>query len=158
MAAPTESPIKLEYRGRLAIITIDNPKKLNALDQSGYYDLAQKLREVATHDEVFITLLIGKGRYFSAYVFTTPKHTPHLTHLITLIDLPSLTHNHLLLPPPTAAQTSPSRGPLQPSSPRAPPTPHRTASGCNPSSPSTSTSRRPSTRTPRSSWSGSTGQ
>lgn len=60
------SPIKLEYQGRLAIITIDNEKKLNALDQSGYYDLAQALREVATHDEVYITLLIGKGRYFSA--------------------------------------------------------------------------------------------
>jgi peroxisomal 3,2-trans-enoyl-CoA isomerase len=51
----------------VAIITIDNDTKLNALNQSGYYDLAQALREVATHDEVFITLLIGKGRYFSAY-------------------------------------------------------------------------------------------
>lgn len=60
------SPIKLEYRGRLAIITIDNPKKLNALDQSGYYEIAQALREIATHDEVYITLLIGKGRFFSA--------------------------------------------------------------------------------------------
>ncbi|KAL2181350.1 ClpP/crotonase-like domain-containing protein [Thermothelomyces heterothallicus CBS 202.75] len=60
------SPIKLEYRGRLAIITIDNPKKLNALDQTGYYELAQALREIATHDEVYITLIIGKGRYFSA--------------------------------------------------------------------------------------------
>ncbi|KAL2164173.1 hypothetical protein VTH06DRAFT_3387 [Thermothelomyces fergusii] len=60
------SPIKLEYRGRLAIITIDRPKKLNALDQAGYYELAQALREIATHDEVYITLLIGKGRYFSA--------------------------------------------------------------------------------------------
>ncbi|KAK4239859.1 ClpP/crotonase-like domain-containing protein [Achaetomium macrosporum] len=58
--------IKLEYNGRLAIITIDNDKKLNALTQFDYYDLAQKLREVATHDEVYITLLIGKGRYFSA--------------------------------------------------------------------------------------------
>ncbi|KAK4151251.1 ClpP/crotonase-like domain-containing protein [Chaetomidium leptoderma] len=60
------SPIKVEYQGRVAIISIDNDKKLNALDQPGYYDLAQALREVATHDEVFITLLIGKGRYFSA--------------------------------------------------------------------------------------------
>ncbi len=64
MAAP--SVIKIDYQGRLAIITIDNATKLNALDQTGYYALAQALREVATHDEVFITLLIGKGRYFSA--------------------------------------------------------------------------------------------
>ncbi|KAK3901665.1 3,2-trans-enoyl-CoA isomerase [Staphylotrichum tortipilum] len=64
MAPP--SVIQIDYQGRLAIITIDNAHKLNALDQTGYYALAQALREVATHDEVFITLLIGKGRYFSA--------------------------------------------------------------------------------------------
>lgn len=60
------APIKLEYQGRLAIITIDNEKKLGALDQTGYYAIARSLQEIATHDEVFITLLIGKGRYFSA--------------------------------------------------------------------------------------------
>ena len=61
--------ISIEYQGRVAIISIANDKKLNALNQQQYFDLAQALREVATHDEVFITLLIGKGRYFSAYVF-----------------------------------------------------------------------------------------
>ncbi|KAH6850034.1 ClpP/crotonase-like domain-containing protein [Chaetomium sp. MPI-CAGE-AT-0009] len=60
------SPIQVEYQGRLAIISINNDKKLNALTQAGYYDLAQAMREIATHDEVFITLIIGKGRYFSA--------------------------------------------------------------------------------------------
>jgi peroxisomal 3,2-trans-enoyl-CoA isomerase len=60
------SPIQVEYQGRVAIISINNEKKLNALSQSGYYDLAQAMREVATHDEVFITLLIGTGRFFSA--------------------------------------------------------------------------------------------
>ncbi|KAL2016741.1 hypothetical protein VTK56DRAFT_3130 [Thermocarpiscus australiensis] len=64
MASP--SVISLEYRGRLAIITIDNAKKLNALNQLQYYDLAQKMREVAARDDVYITLIIGKGRYFSA--------------------------------------------------------------------------------------------
>lgn len=58
--------ISLEYLGRVAIITIDNDKKLNALSQYQYYDLAQKLREIATHDEVFITVILGKGRFFSA--------------------------------------------------------------------------------------------
>lgn len=64
MASP--SVISLEYRGRVAIITIANEKKLNALDHNQYYDLAQKMREVAARDDVYITLLIGKGRYFSA--------------------------------------------------------------------------------------------
>lgn len=58
--------ISLEYQGRLAIITINNEKKLNALNQLQYYDLAQKLREVAARDDVYVTLIIGKGRYFSA--------------------------------------------------------------------------------------------
>ncbi|OIW33209.1 enoyl-CoA hydratase/isomerase [Coniochaeta ligniaria NRRL 30616] len=60
------SVIDLEYRGRVAVITISNARKLNALTQMQYYDLATKLREVATHDEVYITLLTAKGRYFSA--------------------------------------------------------------------------------------------
>jgi peroxisomal 3,2-trans-enoyl-CoA isomerase len=58
--------ISIEYQGRVAIITINKPEKLGALNAQEYYDLAQSLREIATHDEVFITLIIGTGRYFSA--------------------------------------------------------------------------------------------
>lgn len=68
--------ISLEYRGRVALLTIDNDAKLNAMNQDNYYDLAQKLREIATHDEVFITVLVGKGRYFSAYDFLHMNKTP----------------------------------------------------------------------------------
>ena len=55
------APIKLEYKGKLAVITIDNVEKLNALDQDGYYALATSLRDVAEHEEVFVTVLTGKG-------------------------------------------------------------------------------------------------
>ncbi|OTB07218.1 hypothetical protein M426DRAFT_318251 [Hypoxylon sp. CI-4A] len=58
--------IKVEYRGRIAIITIDNEKKLNALNLDGYYAIAKALREIAQRDDVYITVLTGKGRYFSA--------------------------------------------------------------------------------------------
>lgn len=61
-----EKVISVEYRGRVAVVTIDNAQKLNSLTQQQYYNLAQLMREIATHDEVFITVLIGKGRYFSA--------------------------------------------------------------------------------------------
>jgi len=54
--------VKVSYTGKIAIITIDNPKKLNALDQDGYYQLAKLMREVSTHDEVFITVLTGVGK------------------------------------------------------------------------------------------------
>ena len=61
-----DSVISLKYEGRLATITLDNDKKLNAMGQLQYYDLAAKLREVATHEEVYITLITAKGRYFSS--------------------------------------------------------------------------------------------
>ncbi|KAI9731819.1 MAG: hypothetical protein M1818_007684 [Claussenomyces sp. TS43310] len=58
--------VTLDYQGRVAVITINNPKKLNALGQAGYFQIAKNLRQIATHDEVFITVLTGKGRFFSA--------------------------------------------------------------------------------------------
>ncbi|XXH04837.1 hypothetical protein Hte_011259 [Hypoxylon texense] len=58
--------IKVTYAGRIATITIDNDKKLNALGFAGYYALSKALREIALHEEVYITVLTGKGRYFSA--------------------------------------------------------------------------------------------
>lgn len=58
--------VLLEYRGPIAIITLNNPKKLNAQSKNGFYQVAKYLREVATHDEVTITILTGVGRYFSA--------------------------------------------------------------------------------------------
>lgn len=61
-----DSVTTIEYKGRVAILTIDNQAKLNALTQQQYYDIAKKLREVATHDEVYVTVLLAKGRYFSA--------------------------------------------------------------------------------------------
>ncbi|KAJ6784229.1 hypothetical protein PWT90_01807 [Aphanocladium album] len=62
----TDKVINLEYRGRVALITIDNQKKLNALTQAYYYEIAQSLREIEKHDEVVVTVIMGKGRYFSA--------------------------------------------------------------------------------------------
>ena len=60
--------INVEFRGRIAIIEINRPEKLNALPKEGFYRLSQCLRDVDLHDEVSVTLLIGKGRFFSAYV------------------------------------------------------------------------------------------
>ncbi|PWY72347.1 ClpP/crotonase [Aspergillus heteromorphus CBS 117.55] len=62
----TEDAITVKYQDRLAIITLNRPKKLNALDQDLYYLLGEKLREVDKRDDIFITLLTGTGRFFSA--------------------------------------------------------------------------------------------
>jgi peroxisomal 3,2-trans-enoyl-CoA isomerase len=72
----SEDPILVEYRGRIAIITLNVPKKLNALSGENYYKLARALVEVAEHDEVFITVLTGNGRYFSAYASPYPSSKP----------------------------------------------------------------------------------
>ena len=58
--------IKVSYSGRIATITIENERKLNALDLEGYYQLSRAMREVASRDDIYITVLTGKGRYFSA--------------------------------------------------------------------------------------------
>ena len=63
-----DSTVTVTYKGRIAVITIDNQRKLNALTQDQYYLISKYLREIATHDEVFITVLTGKGKgtFFSA--------------------------------------------------------------------------------------------
>lgn len=62
--------VTLEYRkygrGTIAIITINNEKKLNAMNQDNYYTLSKYLREVAEREDVTVTVMTGKGRYFSA--------------------------------------------------------------------------------------------
>lgn len=67
--------VSLEYkkneRGNIAVITLNNEKKLNAMNQDNYYRLSQLLREIAGREDVYITVLTGKGRYFSAYVLTS---------------------------------------------------------------------------------------
>ena len=65
-------PVTLEYKGRIAIITISNEKKANALTQDQYYILASHMRDVATHDEVVITLLTAKGLFL-----LNSKYTPN---------------------------------------------------------------------------------
>jgi hypothetical protein len=79
----SSDPITLQYKPRIAIITLNNPKKLNALNQDLYYLLGEKLREVAKRDDIYITILTGNGRYFSAYVplsITTTQPTSIYMH------------------------------------------------------------------------------
>lgn len=73
----SEPGILVEYKGKVAVITLNVPKKLNALNGDLYYQLARAMHEVASHDEVFITVLTGKGRFFSAYVPSASYLLPH---------------------------------------------------------------------------------
>ena len=63
-----EQQITLTTRGKIAVITLNLPEKLNALTSDLYYYLSTLLRRVAAREDIYITLLTGKGRFFSAYV------------------------------------------------------------------------------------------
>ncbi|OBT71136.1 hypothetical protein VF21_09556 [Pseudogymnoascus sp. 05NY08] len=58
--------INIEYKGKFAIITIDNPTKANAISHDNFYRLAACMRAAAANDDVKVTLLRATGRHFSA--------------------------------------------------------------------------------------------
>ncbi len=58
--------ILLEKRGRVAIIKFNLEKKLNALNAQLYFQLGSLLEEIAVMPDIYITVITGKGRYFSA--------------------------------------------------------------------------------------------
>ncbi|KAI4914293.1 uncharacterized protein J4E92_009707 [Alternaria infectoria] len=62
----SSDPIITTYSGKTAIITLNVPKKLNALDADTYYLLARAMNEVAARPDIYITILTGRGRFFSA--------------------------------------------------------------------------------------------
>lgn len=62
----SEPGILVSYAGKIATITLNVPAKLNALNGDLYYQLARAMNEVAARDDITITVLTGRGRYFSA--------------------------------------------------------------------------------------------
>lgn len=65
--------ITVTYQDRVAIVTLNRPEKLNALNGDLYYLLGERLREIDQRDDIYITVLTGTGRFFSAY--GPPPHT-----------------------------------------------------------------------------------
>lgn len=61
-----DAVVTRQDRGRVAILTLNNPKKLNAMTQDNYYTLSKHMRDIADDKDIFITVLTGKGRFFSA--------------------------------------------------------------------------------------------
>jgi len=65
MTSPEEM-VTLTKKGRVAIITLNQPKKLNAMNTDAYYRLSCLMQDVAKMDDIVITVLTGTGRFFSA--------------------------------------------------------------------------------------------
>jgi peroxisomal 3,2-trans-enoyl-CoA isomerase len=66
--------VTLTKKGRIAVITLNQPKKLNAMDQDAYYRLSCLMRDVAAMPDISITVLTGTGRFFSAGADVTSTH------------------------------------------------------------------------------------
>lgn len=62
----SHSPITVRLEGHIAVVTLNRPDKLNALDQDHYYQLGKIFRHLEKTPDVTITVLTGTGRYFSA--------------------------------------------------------------------------------------------
>lgn len=67
MAAPEEA-VLYHIQGRIAVITLNQPKKLNALTHEHYYRVSTLLRQIAKDPDISITVITGAGRFFSAGV------------------------------------------------------------------------------------------
>ena len=65
LASPEEA-VLYRKQGRVAIITLNQPKKLNAMTQPYYYRVSCLLRQIAEDPSISITVLTGSGRFFSA--------------------------------------------------------------------------------------------
>jgi enoyl-CoA hydratase/carnithine racemase len=64
--ANLENEVIFEVRDRVAIITLNRPKSLNAMTQHHYFRIAKCLREAAKNEDVVVTVITGRGRFFSA--------------------------------------------------------------------------------------------
>ena len=58
--------ITLAIDGPIAVLAIDRPNKLNALDAGMVEQLALRCREVERHDDVRVVIITGAGKAFSA--------------------------------------------------------------------------------------------
>ena len=66
MPTNTDTTISYTTEGKFAIVTLNNPKQLNALTLTQWYRLATVLDEIDERAEILVTVLTGKGRFFCA--------------------------------------------------------------------------------------------
>ena len=59
-------PVRFELRGAVAVLTLDRPKALNALDRATLEALLARCGELASTDGVRAVVLTGEGRAFAA--------------------------------------------------------------------------------------------
>src|SRR5215468_2480268 len=60
-------PVRFERDGKVAIITLDRPEKLNAMDMEMYEEISLRLREIDEDESIWVGIVTGAGeRAFTA--------------------------------------------------------------------------------------------
>lgn len=60
------APVELEVLGGVAVVTLNRPEKLNSITNEDVFQIGTYLEDIAKLDDVFVTVLIGTGRFFSS--------------------------------------------------------------------------------------------
>ena len=58
--------IELDKKGKVAIITLNRPKLLNAVNEQLVWDFQKATEDVKNDDDIRVVILKGSGRGFSA--------------------------------------------------------------------------------------------
>jgi enoyl-CoA hydratase len=61
-----QQTVRYEERGAVALVTIDRPERMGALDAGGYAQLARAWRTIAASRHVRVAVITGSGRAFCA--------------------------------------------------------------------------------------------
>src|SRR5437870_4497130 len=61
-----ENPVIFEKQGRIALVTLNRPEKLNAINGTVQEQLRAAWTEVKNDDSIRVAILKGRGRAFSA--------------------------------------------------------------------------------------------
>ena len=60
-------PVRFEREGKVAVITLDRPEKLNAMDMDMYVEISGRLREIDQDESIWVGIVTGAGeRAFTA--------------------------------------------------------------------------------------------
>jgi len=54
-------PVRFERDGKVAIITLDRPEKLNAMDMEMYEEISLRLREIDDDESIWVGIVTGAG-------------------------------------------------------------------------------------------------
>ncbi|MBU1287782.1 MAG: enoyl-CoA hydratase/isomerase family protein, partial [Alphaproteobacteria bacterium] len=58
--------ITFEHNGRVALVTLNRPESLNALNQQVMAEVATLFAEIDRNPDIAVTVLTGEGRAFAA--------------------------------------------------------------------------------------------